>query len=395
MVSKINQIILSILSILVILTTGFIVNYPISIYLILPLFVFFIYLVIFKKNICINRWIIFFFMYTLWNVYVTGVYNIPSAYKWFFPFWISFLTFVLLFNFVSIRNFLNVYIKISSIISVIAIFQVSVAFTNIEILYDYTWLGVQSRPSYINGILRATALFSEPAHLGFFLLFPMYILIRRKEIIKNLHIVIAFLLTFSVGTYMSLIIILVGSKIISKEINIKFFYYSIFLVVTFYCVLYLNKDLSDKFYSLFVSGDDLLLGQNRSAFSVISIIQVNFKAFLDNPIFGYGFGNSDKMFNNYFYSIYQIVDYKHGYSDENFIIKILGHLGLIGIFIFMMIIFLGKNRDYIFLLFFVVISLKSGSYYNPILFMYLSLFIFSGYNNEFKIINYINSKDLD
>jgi hypothetical protein len=334
-------------------------------------------------------------MYTLWNVYVTGVYNIPSAYKWFFPFWISFLTFVLLFNFVSIRNFLNVYIKISSIISVIAIFQVSVAFTNIEILYDYTWLGVQSRPSYINGILRATALFSEPAHLGFFLLFPMYILIRRKEIIKNLHIVIAFLLTFSVGTYMSLIIILVGSKIISKEINIKFFYYSIFLVVTFYCVLYLNKDLSDKFYSLFVSGDDLLLGQNRSAFSVISIIQVNFKAFLDNPIFGYGFGNSDKMFNNYFYSIYQIVDYKHGYSDENFIIKILGHLGLIGIFIFMMIIFLGKNRDYIFLLFFVVISLKSGSYYNPILFMYLSLFIFSGYNNEFKIINYINSKDLD
>lgn len=397
MLSKRYQKLLVFLAILSIITTGFIGYFPISIYAIVVLSVFLICAIVFRERITKHTWVVVFFIYTIVNLFVTGVYLDASAVGWFLPFWVTFFCFLILFSVVSPQLYFDIYMKAAGMISILAILQVLLAFSQIDFLYDYSWLGIKSRPSYIGGgVIRATAIFSEPAHLGFFLFLPVFSVVSKNKVLRNPHIMLAFILTFSAGSYLSLGLIFLYTIFLARKFSvIKIFTLTVMIIIIAFLMMS-NQEIQSKVSSLFVSEDELLLGKNRSAFAFYSMIEVNIAALLDNPWFGFGFGSSESMFKNYFYELYNISEYRFGYPDENFVMKIIGHTGIIGSCIFLMIL-VGDSKvkkDKIFIVFFLIISLKSGSFYNPILFSFLSLYIVSGINDGVKLSKLIENSRL-
>ncbi|MDV5228377.1 hypothetical protein RZ760_020925 [Providencia rettgeri] len=308
--------------------------------------------------------------------------NIKSSIDQYIQLFFSFFTFYFLFTIIKKDLFLSIYIKIATIISSIAIIQEVGYLLNISFLWDYSdYFGIPEKKSFALNLLRVTAFFSEPAHLGFFLLIPIYLIYKDKKIIKHFPIPIAFILTFSFGNYLMLFLFLfLASLFIKREkISIRTLFI-IILMIIFPLIISSIPEVNQKFNSLFITNENMRDPENGSMFAIYSLMMANLDAWGNNLIFGAGFGNKIDIYDNYMYTQFGVIMSENAfYPDELFLAKFFGETGFVGLFLFIMMIKTKWRNSTIeakiFLLAFFIVTLKSGSYYNPMLFLLLGYYL--------------------
>ncbi|HIF9335041.1 TPA: hypothetical protein ACX6RM_003333 [Photobacterium damselae] len=280
------------------------------------------------------------------------------------------------------EQYVYLYMKFAWVISILAIIQEIGYILNVEYIYNYSLIfGGADKISHAMGLLRVTSIFSEPAHLGFFLLFPMIFIYLNKSYMKNMVIIAAYILTFSAGNYILFLITLLSINFfIDKTIKVRQLLFSLAMIFIFIYIINVIPEVNEKFNSIFATSDNLRDPENGSFFALYSLWKANIYSFINNPLFGNGFGNSMMIYDNYMYNDYlYIMKENDFYPDEQFFAKFLGELGCIGVFIFtMMISSKWKNSSYyskVALFVFFIISIKSGSYYNPMMFSLLAFYL--------------------
>jgi len=316
----------------------------------------------------------------LLNFLVNGLFTHKESVRWLLAFWVCFFSIYFLLRACGMRIILQVYKYIAILVSAFCILQQASSILGIAFFYDLSWLGVESRVTFAGPFLRVTAFFAEPAHLGFFLMYPTFIAIINKRLLSDFIIIIAFVMTFSVGSFGMLIILLIGYYLfIDKRITVKSFLILMIVLTGFILLLNFIPEFSHKFNSLFVGGDALLLSENRSKAAPYFLVFVNLSSFLDSPFFGNGFGTRLVIYELYLSDILGNVKNPDQFiSNEVFFAKIMGEMGAIGLITFFYIIYKrwskASEQNKIFLFLFLVVSLKSGSYFNPALLFFLNMY---------------------
>lgn len=328
----------------------------------------------------VDTWILLLLLLFFINFIVNKSFAHEEAVRWLIAFWCCLLSIYLLVKACGKRMILLIYEKVAIVISVFCILQQISFLFGISFLSDLAWLGIESRVTFSGPFLRVTAFFAEPAHLGFFLMYPTFIAVIQKKKVAQWLVIFAFFMTFSVGNYLMLVLLLLGFYIfIEKKITLKDFFIMFILGLVFILLVKYIPELNNKFKSAFAIGDELLLSQNRSKAAPYFLIFVNINSLLDNPYFGNGFGTRVDIYHMYLVNI--IGDVKEPelfFSDEVFFAKIMGEMGAVGLGGLLYILYRGWSRasknSRVFLFLFLIVSLKSGSYFNPALFFFLTMY---------------------
>lgn len=373
----------------IIILLAFFTCSSIAIYSPIPASIFFITILLFtsltlsllKKNFFINKYIPILFIYIAINIILKSA-DKSESFSLYLQLLFSFFSFYFLCNLVDKKRILTIYIYFSLFISLIAIIQELGYFLNIKFLYDYSdLLGIANKKSYASFFLRVTSIFSEPAHLGFFLLIPIYLLFKNKLLLKFFPIPLAYILTFSIGNYImlflffSFISIFIEKKVTFNKIGVVILF--IFLIIILTIAI---PEVNEKFNSIFINDDNLRDPKNGSMFAIYSLLIANIDALLENPIIGNGFGNRIQIYNLYMYDNFDLTPTQFKfYPDELFLAKYTGELGIVGLILLIGMIKIKWKKsskiEKVFLFAFLTITLKSGSYYNPMLFFLLAFYL--------------------
>lgn len=304
------------------------------------------------------------------------------------------------------------YIYTSFLLSLVAILQQISYLLNISVFYDFSWLGITVNNFTNNGIfLRVNSLFSEPSHLGSFLIPAMLILYlqffsslyRVCLISKFVAVVIflAFVMTFSFVSYFSFFLgvmylsLKLNKSLINKLLGV--FITSAILLTTFLFI----PSVNEKLVSLMLSfrDDDLLLSTSGlSSFAVISNLNVAMHAFLESPLFGVGMFNHELVYNKYISYLYgSDIEYFLNVSDaSSMYIRFVSEFGLSGLVVAVILFYsvkpkvaLCSDTESIYLLihwvFFISIFLvvvRDGNYFSPILLFLYAFCVSSAERNN-------------
>ncbi|MEM5507008.1 hypothetical protein WNY81_19395 [Shewanella frigidimarina] len=341
-----------------------------------------------RYNYRVDTWVLLLLLLFFINACVNQLFMLKETVRWFIAFWCCLLSVYFLLRACGGIMILSIYKKIAIAISIFCIIQQLSFLLGINFLYDLTWLGIESRVTFAGPFLRVTAFFAEPAHLGFFLIYPTFIAIICKKNIYSLLVIVAFFMTFSVGNYLMLVSLLLGFyAIIEKRLTMKAFLVLSIIGMVLISLLVFIPALSQKFNSIFAVGDALLLSENRSKAAPYFLFFVNLNSLLDNPFFGNGFGTGLDIYKMYLVNLLGVVKKPDlFFSDEVFFAKIMGEMGGLGLLTFFFIFYnkwskASKNNK-VFLFIFLLVSLKSGSYFNPALFFFLNMYFFKEEGNR-------------
>lgn len=276
-----------------------------------------------KKILTLNKYlfIIFFFFLTtclLSYIIFKNFDGLLSLVKLSFYFLFALLFFSILEYEHNLKIFLNFTIKIMLIICVIYIFIV--AFVNVTpVNFDLNFLKVYNE----HGLVRVALIFNEPLLMSLYFslaaTFSVYLHYKKSFVLFFLGTVLTFSMTglFLVFTLLFFFLI--------KRLSIKQFMIlgTIFIVSFFYLIFTL---FADRLNSILLLTDGSTRIRIASAYASIMM-------FLENPLFGVGFGNSKFLIEDYsglFKSSFQHIDLK----PANGYFLLLSEIGLIGFFIF-------------------------------------------------------------
>ncbi len=250
------------------------------------------------------------------------------------------------------KDFLDIFIRIMVIITAISlIFYFILNFTtlnfNENIFINVNGAKYQNFYVYFSMLKspeRNTGIFWEPGLFGSFIIFAIMLEIVFKKKIKFLNILILFiglLTTQSTASYLliiPMIILLINKKVKNKnKVFLILILALMFLVSIIYKdnILYLlyswNPDMFSKLY------DEVGATTTTRIFSPF----LNFQIFIKNPIFGVGFKNATRLYNELLMQNYGIVD-----AQTSTTMYMIASLGVFGLF-YTVFIFIGifKNNQ--------------------------------------------------
>lgn len=191
------------------------------------------------------------------------------------------------------------------------------------------------------GHLKASATLGNPSAYailsGFILLLTIFNHISGNKELKNvtsyfslLILGIGFILSFSRITFIGVILTLILAFLIYKNKMIKHVF--LFIIFLFLVNLFMNNFLFENFLSSFGVGKNIL-GINSSK-ARLEIIFKGLKFFEVKPLFGYGLGITDAPSRHYASIL------KLGYfPTDNYYLKLLIESGMVGLVLFLLLIF--------------------------------------------------------
>jgi hypothetical protein len=335
------------------------------------------------------------------------------------------MIFSIFYGFISKNNFkihLRYFIRFSYFLSIITILQIVLniilpgykfSVTPRDIPLGYPWL------------IRATSLFSEPAHLATFLIPSLYIgLLSSKEllavnnIIKKHELSIIFiseLLTFSVNGYIALLLIYTTYLIKSKKLKlIEFVGICMIILIMLNVFIFKEKIIGLFTYILYTQSPISNYSFDTSGVLYNSLLTLA-HGIKSDPIFGTGFGNYQDaylgmMSNDYGLrgvgiEMLRFQDYNGGSTGW---IRIIVEFGLIGFviilkYLFSHTIFNNKqsiiiiaNQSFLFYLCFELI--RFGGLATPYLYYFLAMLLVSfrlaAQNKSFEKFTTVSGENL-
>jgi len=260
-----------------------------------------------------------------------------------------------------IEKLLRVYLKIALIVAIIGILQEICYLIGFKYGYDYSYLTSQIRfGGTALGMLRVTSIFQEPAHFGTAMMPAVFIailnilkkennLIGRKA---SFLIIISILLTFSLVTYVGIIISFILIMFNYQRFKLIAGCVVILAVFSFVSYRYLPgiKLRVDDTVAV-ISGKKALAYSNLSTLTFCSNVFIAQKSFISNPLFGSGIGSHSVTFDRY---IGQIIDPNRNlpiYCKEDagsLFFRLISEAGLFGIFLFIYFIvkfYVSRKKD--------------------------------------------------
>lgn len=271
-----------------------------------------------------------------------------------------------LFNYIRRNHFEEVFLNINNVLAMVIIIvglyiMVSI-YNGHQYPYRFLWTFTRNdyRSYYFSGnsdFIRMRSVFSEPAHLGYYLmtLITANLLSKKPSDVKIITISflsIGVFLTFSysmVITLMTILVMYMISQIIKKRTSWNWFYISIPVIIVAIGIVFRNY-----IYETFVGRTlNIISGNDGSAFNrlVESWIYIHPETWW----IGNGIGHTPPITNNFAYMI----------SD----------MGIFGLIPFVLLtIFLIKKSIYFGVLF-ILLNVSRGGYLGPSLW-FLMLFIF-------------------
>ncbi len=254
--------------------------------------------------------------------------------------WVNyFFAFLIVINYIN-RNTINFLIKglflATWVVCLYGIIQ--------TLFLDYmlsTIFWIKSFPDYIKLTFRTVSTFSNPLNLCVFLTFPLGILhIKRdkskKEKVLLLLINITLLLTAS---KMAILIILITALVYFRKYLLKIIYAIIFLgsIIVIFSISDTFQEKIKSNFRLFerLNNQRLLDGSiNQRKYMLESSLEMIY----DNPIFGIGYENFKKVYENGYKNAKASTSIS-SYTSENFILDFYLDNGLIPVLIILFLVF--------------------------------------------------------
>lgn len=280
----------------------------------------------------------------------------------------------------------RIYLKMAFIVALIGIFQEISFFAGFKPGYDFRYFipRIGAPYSYF-GILRIISIMPEPTHFGTVMMPAVFISILSLMGGKNsyigkkasLLIIISALLTFSLVTYVGIVVAFILIMINYKKIRLMAMCAIIIAAVAFTTYRYLPmiKTRVDDTVAI-VSGKKTLGEVNLSTFASYSNGFIAFKSFMKNPLFGSGLGSHPLSYDKY---IAQAIDPANVWSFMNrtdasgLFFRLISETGMVGIFLFFYFIvkfYVSKTKDEYFwiisnsiLCLFILNLLRQGNYF--------------------------------
>lgn len=374
-------------------------------------FLFTIYLckkIFIYKNIFLQRTIFFIFIYIFVISFILnydlfdfdtikmfiGFVVYMSAYYWYINSYQD-----------SLQKIIRLYIVIAVMVAIIALIQQIGFLLDIRYLYDSTFYGFHVTSITSSGnLLRVYSIMVEPTHLGMFLLPSVFLSILKfyhysslNTVIKkweSVLIIVAYLLTLSLVTYLSLFVIFIFIFLQGNNSKIKIFFLVALSVTFFSLSIYLIPSIAEKYASIASSHEDkdfLTSSSGSSYFSMISNLQVSLSSLRESPFLGSGLNSHNLNYEKHIGKYYDAGDpiMKLNIEDAGSLyIRILSEFGIVGFLFFFYMIIKAKVKaclhvgasfyliinamSFISIL---VIAIRNGQYLNPMILFLFSLLI--------------------
>lgn len=230
------------------------------------------------------------------------------------------------------------------------------------------------------------------------------------SISQSVIILIAFFLTLSstgyIGLFLSILLIAIHTGFFSFKSS-RILLFPVLITGAYFLFSFLST--SDKNFErkvdeglwFFQTEENISIKDytrfNSSSFALISNYQIAFAGFKENPIFGIGLGNYEKLYHQKFDKLFGS-DFEQRYGQSNFndansmFLRLLAETGLWGLSIFLLFLAyfftkefsISSNIDFYLLginhaisIFFIVRLLRCGNYISDGAFFFLFLFYYS------------------
>lgn len=223
------------------------------------------------------------------------------------------VTIVCFYNYITKRNLTNLFFKVLLVtgmgVCCVGIYITIVLLTNSRMPYEFLWQFTRNDTgSYMlytaSGILiRTRSVFSEPAHLGFYLntlLLFMYFNKEGKEISKGYEIIlfVCIILTFSFATIGCTMVILILKYVRMAEIK-RLVRKPTFIMGASFLIMIIIQMWNYIYVSIFERAQTILAGEDMSA--IIRLVETWKYINNDNIFIGNGLGNTVDISNVYAY----------------------------------------------------------------------------------------------
>lgn len=402
-----------------IFTSGFVLfRTPFEFYVGYIFMILFLVMYAYFGKLKINRTFIFVLtlvsLLSLFNV-LLGNNSIFLFLKQFFGFLLNGVVYYLLIrvNKNDINKLFCIYLRLAFIIAMIGIFQELSFLIGFKYGYDYSYF----IPKFgfggtALGMLRVSSILSEPSHFGTAMVPAMFVSVlniikREYNFISrkaSFLIIISILLSFSLVSYLGIVIALVLIMFNYKKVRL-IVTCAIMLFVFIRSVYLYMPDIRmrvDDTVSV-ITGDAPIGKGNLSTFTFCSNAMVAYKSFLNNPLFGSGLGSHPISYNRY---IDQFIrsDVLHSYTIPlcvedagSLFFRLMSETGLLGIFLFFYFIirfYVSRGKDVHFWIIsnsivclFVMNLIRTGNYFSCGFIFFVWAYYFTGKS----IANSINS----
>ncbi|MFH1612137.1 MAG: O-antigen ligase family protein [bacterium] len=297
----------------------------------------------------------------------------------------------------------KIYLNISFIMALIAIFQEINYLIGFKYGYDFSFFISKYRLDSTDfGLLRVSGIVSEPSQFAISMMPAVFIsmvnLITFKKLFinnfKNLIIIISVLLTFSslayIGFLLCLIMILFNLK------NSKYVITFMLLFVLLISISVNVPEIKERFsglFSVFTTGFGLE-NLNLSVFAFASNTLVAYQSFIKNPLFGSGIGSHPISYEKYISKFVDInkeeikeIIFINAADANSLFLRIVSELGLVGmgiLFFFIFKFYISRKKDsFLWIISNAVLSLllvkliREGHYFYNGFFFFIWLYYFT------------------
>ncbi len=292
------------------------------------------------------------------------------------------------------ETLIKAYMAFCFVISAIAVIQVSGDFAGLNFVNDMLRaLSENKNSSYSGGLLRATSIASEPALLGIYLLpataLSIYRLLNISEVKKysstkiSITIIIATLLTFSLVSYISLMMIVFSA--IAKKNNIKAIAAILIILSALYAAATSVESINSRLTEVTASSG-LASSDNLSVIAFNSNLKVTIYGLSENLFFGTGITSHPEKFDRFVGLFYSASTPGIGLNKDDaasMILRLLSELGIIGLVLYyhpaMLHLFRAKKESNhivqsAFFISFILYGIRYGSINTPMHWLYFSVF---------------------
>ena len=288
-----------------------------------------------------------------------------------------------------LRSLMNVLYVTSIILSVFGIIQLLAYSIGLDFLYNFSYLGFVDNYAKYLPYSRITSLYSEPAHLcmifgpGIFAnLCKMVNSKKMKYFISLLLIIIATIISYSIITYISVVLFVIlfiyYNRFVLKKtiikISVKKVVYTLLIIIVpifiMSSIVFYNGDnegintIKNKIND-FKNGLVYSDNKNLTSHAILSNYHIAYYKFKEGKYLGTGLFSHHSS-----YEYYMNILYSRKYVEVNSVdaasvfIRVFSELGIVGLILFVLLIFKSifygfKNKN-IFILFIVLLLIVQG-----------------------------------
>jgi hypothetical protein len=244
--------------------------------------------------------------------------------------------------------------------------------------------------------IKFRSLFIEPAHFATVCVPALFYFLQKKDTVKVIFFVLAFILTFSAVAFVGLLIcILFKYKPSFKKFFVSILSVAVVSIITYNTIGEIRLRVDDSVRTLQTSNIEKA---NLSTYALLSNLFVMQNVFRESPIFGNGLGSHVLSHKKYLQKIegieiFEQYFYLNSKDANSLFIRVISDLGMFGILI--MILFICKNYVTVpdeqniiakgILIYFLLKLLREGHYFSPEMYFFIFFYYF---NNRYAEVEH-------